>query len=224
MARPADGVVSMSPYRCAVCRHEDREAIDQDLIRKRRTQADIARQIGVDRSTVSRHYKNHVLPVLASAMISSPSDVTIGTLLSEFDRLYGSNEQIREIALVERDPRLAKDVNIEQRRLLEVLLKHGDKIGTRSVPDAIGLDRERWAQLERETAARYRRVAEEWVYRALKGVVTLSELPDDVRDRITEIALRAKFPDGLPAVAEDADANDAGNDSTSSQAGQAGTG
>lgn len=44
----------ISPRRCVVCGDEDREAIDRDLIRKRRTQTDIARQLDVDRSTISR--------------------------------------------------------------------------------------------------------------------------------------------------------------------------
>jgi AcrR family transcriptional regulator len=192
------------PRRCVVCENEDRDAIDRDLIRKRRTQADIARQLGVNRSTISRHYRDHVLPAVASAMISAPGDVSIGTMITEFDDLYGSNRQIREMAFARDDLRLARDMNVEQRRLLEVLLKQGDKIGAGSVSDAIGIDRERWAEIDRETKAHYGKMAKEYAVNFAEAIVTLSGLPDDVRDRISEIVLRAEFPGEGPVVVDGA--------------------
>jgi hypothetical protein len=108
----------------------------------------------------------------------------------------------------------------EQRRLLAVLLRHGEKMGAGSVFDAIARDPERWAQLERETAARYRKIAEEWVFKVAKGIVTLSELPDDVRDRITEYVLRAEFPDEGPVDVGDPVAEVARDDTSDSGADQ----
>ncbi len=210
----------ISPPRCVVCRHEDRDAIDRDLIRKRRTQADVARQLDVDRSTISRHFKNHVLPALASAMISSPSEVTIGSVLAELDDIYGSNRQIREMAIAEHNLRLAKDVNGEQRRLIELLLKHGEKIGAGSVSDAIGIDRDQWAELDRETKAHYDKRAKEYAINFAEKIVTLSELPEDVRDRITAIVLRAEFPDEGPVVDDGADAEVTGGDTEDGEADQ----
>ncbi len=186
-------LATVSPNRCVVCAHEDREAIDRDLIQRRRTQADIARELGIDRSTVSRHYRNHVLPALATAMVTGPSDVSIGNLLSEFDDLYGSNRQIREMAFARDDLRLAKDMNTEQRRLLEFMLKHGDKIGAGSVSDAIGVDRDRWAELDRTIKTQYEKVARQYVLDFAQAVVTVSELPDDMRGKITEIFLRGQL-------------------------------
>jgi hypothetical protein len=121
--------------------------------------------------------------------------VSIGNLLSEFDDLYGSNRQIREMAIARDDLRLAKDMNTEQRRLLEVLLKHGDKIGAGSVSDAIGVDRDRWAELDRATKARYEKVAHRYVLDFAQTVVTVSELPDDIRGKIMEIFLRGQLDD-----------------------------
>jgi AcrR family transcriptional regulator len=205
-------LATVSPRRCVVCEHEDRVTIDRDLIQKRRTQADIARQLGVNRSTISRHYRDHVLPALASAMISAPGDVSIGTMIAEFDDLYGSNRQIREMAIARDDMRLAKDVNVEQRKLLEVLLKHGEKIGAGSVSDAIGLDRDRWAELDREYKVHSAKAARQYAINFAESIVTLSELPEDVRDRITAIVLRAEFPDEGPVVDDGADAEVTGGD------------
>lgn len=213
-------LATVPPRRCVVCENEDRDAIDRDLIRKRRTQADIARQLGVNRSTISRHYRNHVLPAVASAMISAPGDVTIRTMITEFDDLYGSNRQIREMAFARDDLRLAKDMNVEQRRLLEVLLKQGDKIGAGSVSDAIGIDRERWAELDRTIKAQYEKVAYQYAVKFAKAIVTLSGLPDDVRDRITEIVLRAEFPGEGPVVVDGAAMEVTGADTANSETDQ----
>jgi transposase-like protein len=213
-------LATVPPRRCVVCENEDRDAIDRDLIRKRRTQADIARQLGVNRSTISRHYRDHVLPAVASAMISAPGDVSIGTMITEFDDLYGSNRQIREMAFARDDLRLAKDMNVEQRRLLEVLLKQGDKIGAGSVSDAIGIDRERWAEIDRTNEARHAKAARQYAVNFANAIVTLSGLPDDVRDRITEIVLRAEFPGEGPVVVDGAALEVTGADTANSETDQ----
>ena len=205
-------ITPIAPRRCVVCAHANRDALDRDLVQRRRTQADIARQLGVDRSTVSRHYRSHVLPALATAMVSGPGEVSIGNLLSEFDDLYGSNRQIREMAIARDDLRLAKDMNTEQRRLLEVLLKHGDKIGAGSVSDAIGVDRDRWAELDRATKARYEKVAYQYVLDFAQTVVTVSELPDDIRGKIMEIFLRGQLDDEQIAALDARLAEDFGDD------------
>jgi hypothetical protein len=207
----------LSPPQCVVCGHEDRDAIGEDLIRKRRTQADVARQLDVDRSTISRHFKNHVLPALASAMISSSGDVSIGSVLAELDEVYGSNRQIREMTIAEHNLRLAKDVNDEQHRLLEVLLKHGEKIGAGSVSDVIGIDRARWAALDRETKAHYAKAARQYAVDFAESIVTLSELPDDVREKITEIVLQAEFPEEVPVVVDGADSDVTGGEIAESE-------
>jgi hypothetical protein len=141
-------------------------------------------------------------------------------MIAAFDELYGSNRQIREMAIAREDLRSAQGANVEQRRLLEVLLKYGDKIGAGSVSDAIGIDRDRWAALEDEISVRYRRMTAEYVRKFATAIVTLSGLPDDLRDRISEIALRAEFPSEEPVIAADAAVDITGDDSPSSETNQ----
>lgn len=193
MSNSSVQITPVSPNRCVVCADDDREAIDRALIRRERTQADVARQLGVDRSTISRHFRNHVLPALASAMVSSSADISMGSVLAEFDHLYGTNRQIQEVALARDDLRLARDMSVERRKLLEVLLKNGDKIGAGSVTDAIGIDRDRWAQLDRETSARYAEVARQEKLKFARALTMLADLKDDVRDRIMNVFLRGQL-------------------------------
>ena len=50
--------------------------------------------------------------------------------------------------------------------------------------------------------------------------MTLAELPDDVRDRITEIVLRVEFPDEGPPVVDGAVPEVTGGDTTDSETAQ----
>jgi hypothetical protein len=97
------------------------------------------------------------------------------------------------MAIADHDLRLAKDVNAEQRKLLELLLKHGEKIGAGSVTDAIGVDRDRWAELERETATKYSVIARKDRFKFARAITTLGNLPEDVRGPITEIFLKGQL-------------------------------
>ena len=204
MSNSSAQITPVSPNRCVVCADDDREAIDRALIRRERTQADVARQLGVDRSTISRHFRNHVLPALASAMVSNSADISMGSVLAEFDHLYGTNRQIQEVALARDDLRLARDMSVERRKLLEVLLKNGDKIGAGSVTDAIGIDRDRWAQLDRDTSARYAEVARQEKLKFARALTMLADLKDDVRDRIMNVFLRGQLsPEELAALDKD---------------------
>ena len=54
---------------------------------KRRSQSEVARLVGVDRSTVSRHVKNHVMPKLAEIVLIETKDVAVGTIIDEFSRV-----------------------------------------------------------------------------------------------------------------------------------------
>ena len=212
MSSPSTQIRPVPPNRCVVCGHEDQEAIDRDLVRRQRTQADVARQLGVDRSTISRHFRNHVLPALASTMISSSADISMGSVLAEFDHLYGTNRQIQEVAIARDDLRMARDMSIERRKLLEVLLKNGDKIGAGSVTDAIGIDRDRWAQLDRETSARYAKWAMREKLKFARALTMLADLSDDVRDNITNVFLRGQLSREELAVLDAELAEDLGDE------------
>ena len=73
------------------------------------------------------------------------------------------------------------------------LLKYREKIGTRSVSDSIGLDPKRMAELHREISADYWKAVEDWRRRFAQAIVTIAELPDDMRGPIPEIFLRGQL-------------------------------
>lgn len=114
--------------RCSVCRHPDREDIDRDLVLKRRSQSEVARLVGVDRSTVSRHVKNHVMPKLAESVPIETKDVALGTIIDEFSRVYAESWVTYERANVSGDLRIAASVLDQQRRLLEVMVRYAEKM------------------------------------------------------------------------------------------------
>jgi hypothetical protein len=68
--------------RCTVCNHPEAEAFDRDLTLGRRTQAGVARVVGVHPSTVSRHRRNHTLPRMAMAVATESRLVADGAIAS----------------------------------------------------------------------------------------------------------------------------------------------
>lgn len=125
--------------RCSVCRHSDREDFDRDLLR-RKSQADIARLVGVDRSTVSRHVKNHVVPTLAQGVLMDTKDVAIGNIVEAFGRIHAEGWVVYERAMVSGDLRLAAPVLKEQTRGLEVVVRYAEKMGQSTIGEAMSLD------------------------------------------------------------------------------------
>ena len=125
---------------CSVCRHPDREDLDRSLVLKRRTQADVARIVGVDRSTVSRHVKNHVMPTLAQGVLMETKDAAIGNITEAFDRTYGQTQELYERASAKDDLRLAATMLDQQRRILELVVKYASAMGHATLQDVIGMD------------------------------------------------------------------------------------
>ncbi len=126
--------------RCSVCRHPDREELDRSLVLRRRTQAEVARIVGVDRSTVSRHVSNHVMPTLAQGVMMETKDVAIGNVVEAFDRTYGQTQVLYERAMAGGDLRLAATMLDQQRRILETVVRYASKMGQSSLQDVIGRD------------------------------------------------------------------------------------
>jgi hypothetical protein len=124
--------------RCSVCRHPDREELDRSLVLKRKTQTEVARIVGVDRSTVSRHVKNHTMPALAQGVMMDTKDVAIGNVVEAFDRTYGQTQVIYEMAATGGDLRLAATMLDQQRRILESVIKYASKMGQATMQDIIG--------------------------------------------------------------------------------------
>ena len=128
--------------RCSICRHPDREDFDRALVLKRVTQADVARRVGVDRSTVSRHVKNHVLPNLVQTVILETKEVAIGNIAEAIDRTYGETQEVYERAMAEGDLRLAAQMLDQQRRIYDVIMRYSSKMGHATLQDLVGRNEE----------------------------------------------------------------------------------
>ncbi len=126
--------------RCSVCSHPDREDPDPALVLKRKTQADVARIVGVDRSPVSRHVKNHVMPTLAQGVVMETKDVAIGSIVEAFDRTYEQTQVLYERAMNSGDLSLAATMLDQQRRILEIVARYASKMGQATLQDVIGND------------------------------------------------------------------------------------
>ena len=131
---------SVDASRCSVCRHPNREDLDRALVLKRKTQADVARLVGVDRSAVSRHVRNHVMPALAQGVMMDAKDVAIGNIVEAFDRTYGQTQVLYEMAMASGDLRLAATVLDQQRRILEIVVRHASKMNQATLEDIIARD------------------------------------------------------------------------------------
>jgi len=142
--------------RCSICRHPDREDLDRDLVLKKRTQSEVAQMVGVDRSTVSRHMKNHVLPTLAEAVMLKSTDVALGNILEAFDMMYAEGWRLYHLALASGDLKLAHSLLVDQRKLLEVVVRYASQMKGANLQDIIGRD-------EAADARHYESVREELV-------------------------------------------------------------
>jgi hypothetical protein len=123
-----------------VCRHPDREDLDRTLVLKRGTQADVARLVGVDRSTVSRHVSNHVMPALAQGVLMDTKDVAIGNIVEAFDRIHAELWVLYERATLSGDLRLAASLLDQLRRVLEVVVRQASKMNQATLEDIIARD------------------------------------------------------------------------------------
>lgn len=128
--------------RCSVCRHPDREELDKALVLKRMSQSEVARRVGVDRSTVSRHVKNHVMPALARGVLMETKDVAIGSLTEAFDRNYAESQALYERAVHSGDLRLAASLLKHQLRLLETVVRYASKMSQATLQEVVGMDPE----------------------------------------------------------------------------------
>ncbi len=118
--------------RCTICRNPDVEEINRDLVLRRATQADIAAEAGVDRSSVSRHFRRHVMPGMASQVVIDQK-LSPFHVVEEIDQLYRGVVQERLLALERCDHRLARDYFAEQRRLIEFGIRIRARLGQEGV-------------------------------------------------------------------------------------------
>ena len=92
----------------------------------------MAREVGVNRSTVTRHVQNHLMPKLAHDMAADAS-FTVGNIIVEVDRVYSTTWRLLEGALATGDWRMARDMIGEQRKLLDMILRQADRLGERGL-------------------------------------------------------------------------------------------
>lgn len=116
------------------------EDLDRDLVLRRRTQAEVALIVGVDRSTVSRHVKNHVLPRLAEAVLVETTDVAFGNLVEIFERIHAEYWRLYFMAEAAGDVKLAHSILNDIRKLVEVLVRYAPKMKGANLQDLIGVD------------------------------------------------------------------------------------
>jgi len=183
--------------RCSSCRHPDREAIDQDLVLKQMTQAEAALRVGVHRSTVSRHVKNHVRPALVQGVLMETKDVAIGSIAEAFDRNYAQSQVLYERAVESGDLRLAATLLDHQRRVLEIIVRYASKMDQSTLQDVIAKDpeaeREHYEGLKQELlkklddlSERHKRgiVRDDSAATGESGDATLGDDPDSWRGRL----------------------------------------
>ena len=96
--------------------------------------------VGVDRSTVSRHVKNHVLPRLAEAVLVETTDVAFGNLVEIFERIHAEYWRLYFMAEAAGDVKLAHSILNDIRKLVEVLVRYAPKMKGANLQDLIGVD------------------------------------------------------------------------------------
>ena len=168
--------------RCSVCRHPDREELDKALVLKRMTQSDVARRVGVDRSTVSRHIKNHLMPTLASGVLMETKDVAIGSIAEAFDHNYAQSQVLYERAVESGDLRLAATLLDHQRRVLEIIVRYASKMGQATLEDVIAKDpaaeRAHYQEVKRNLIEKLNEISQ----RNERGIVRPDETADAEAD------------------------------------------
>jgi AcrR family transcriptional regulator len=110
--------------RCAVCNHKERETFEKDLALERTTAADVARAIGCNRSTVTRHLRNHLLPELReSYQANAEPELKHLDVLAEMMELYGRMKEHLSNAENGEDWQAIRAFHAEARKDLELLAK-----------------------------------------------------------------------------------------------------
>lgn len=72
---------------CTLCSHEERYEFDRALVLKQVTQVQVARQIGCSKMSVSRHFRNHLLPEMGD-LLGRQRDRADLDILAEVETLF----------------------------------------------------------------------------------------------------------------------------------------
>jgi hypothetical protein len=107
---------------CSICSHPRRDEIDRDLVMGRRTQSEVARQIGCHQTSVSRHVRNHLLPRVHRQALSD-TDLADFDVLTELKQLYIQMKNHLQRAEEADNWHAIRALHSEARRDLELLAK-----------------------------------------------------------------------------------------------------
>ena len=121
-------IVRTAGTRCSLCSRPDRDDLDRDLVLQKKTQTEVAQLVGVDRSSVSRHVKNHLQPQIASEILLG-EEFSVMNVVEELDRIYGRRQLAIERAGMAGDARLERDLLNSQQRLLFDVVKAVTQLG-----------------------------------------------------------------------------------------------
>jgi hypothetical protein len=121
-----------------ICNRPDRDAIDRDLTLGVRSQVEVAAFVGVHPSTVCRHFGRHAQPRIAMMVAANTSDIAIGNLVAEHERLYGISREVLARALADDDRRLTRDMTGECRKQLVEMRELKKAVEAGKIGDADG--------------------------------------------------------------------------------------
>jgi len=114
--------MNLTATRCGVCNHPDRAVFDAGMLAGTLSQADVARAVGCNKSTVSRHVKSHLLPAARDIVRADPALQV--DILGEVRALIGTMKQHAEQASSEGNNWQAiRAFHSELRAELELLAK-----------------------------------------------------------------------------------------------------
>ena len=126
---------------CAVCTHPRRAEFDKALVLETMSAAEVAREVGCNRTSVGRHQKNHLIATArpeskASEVreVSKPGEIDI---FSEVKALYTKMQKHLELAESEANWKAIRAFHNEARQDLELLAKLVGKIESTPVYNLI---------------------------------------------------------------------------------------
>lgn len=115
---------------CLVCAHPERAELDRALVNGSMKAVEVALKVGCSRVSVGRHFKNHLIPGVKTALKADPitttgDDVDLG---AEIRAMYAKVKTILETMETEKNWKAIKAFHGEIRGYLELLGKFLGKI------------------------------------------------------------------------------------------------
>ncbi|MFV2044265.1 MAG: hypothetical protein ACC700_13670 [Anaerolineales bacterium] len=118
---------------CFLCTHEERYEFDRALALKEVTQVQVARQIGCSKMSVSRHFRNHLLPALGDLLARRRDRESID-IMAEVETLFWEmKDALEDLKTRPRPEKLVPRYWAELRKNLELLAKITGELETARV-------------------------------------------------------------------------------------------